>query len=100
MSGRMTPAFILLAALINLPLSAGCASIPGFGEPPLDTMVLPYSSEALRNYRAGRDLASAGRFELAREHYLLALAGTRDPDLQDALDRELESVNLIIQTLR
>lgn len=62
--------------------------------------VTPYSADSLRNYKIARDFSAQGRYELAREHYLLALASTSDPYLQDALAQELESIDMIIRSLR
>ncbi|MDR2892304.1 MAG: hypothetical protein LBV80_04375 [Deltaproteobacteria bacterium] len=62
--------------------------------------VSSYTPASISNYKLGREYAAAGRFELAREHYLLALAAANDKDLQDALVAELHSVDLMIKSLR
>ena len=55
----------------------------------------------IQNYRIARQYSSAGRFELAREHYLLAYAAAGDdPQLRDTLARELNAVDLMIRSLR
>jgi hypothetical protein len=59
-----------------------------------------YSDQALHNYKQGQYYASAGRFELAREYYLLALAATDDPDLQDIISRELNAADAAIHIQR
>jgi len=65
-----------------------------------DSLVVGYNADSLRNYKAGRDFSAAGRYELAREHYLLALASANDPVLREALARELDSIDLMIKSLR
>ena len=59
-----------------------------------------YSDQSLHNYKQGQYYASAGRFELAREYYLLALAATTDPDMQEAISRDLEAADAAIQIQR
>ena len=91
----------LLGLSVTLILGGGC-SIPSseFAEERVSAIVVPHSPDSLRNYKAARDFAAAGRFELAREHYLLALAATTDPGLQNALALELDSIDLMIKSLR
>ena len=60
----------------------------------------PYTPDSIANYRLGREYASAGRYELAREHYLLALAASSDRDMQEALVSELKSIDMMIKSLR
>lgn len=96
---------ILIAALLALALAgvSGCSVFGGSAEvkkESRDAAVAQYGADSLRNYISGRDYAAQGRYELAREHYLLALAATDDPYLQDALAKELESVDLMIRSLR
>ena len=56
---------------------------------------------SLENYRAAREYSSAGRYELAREHYLLAYAAAGDDAvLRGILQKELKAVDLMIRTLR
>ena len=96
---------ILILAGLSLALAfgGGCSSFIFSGEPAegqANTIVVYYHPDSLRNYKAARDFATAGRFELAREFYLLALATANDPSLQDALALELDSVDMMIKTLR
>lgn len=55
---------------------------------------------SLLNYRIARDYAADGRYELAREHYLLALAAAGTPELRNSLARELSGVDKMIKSLR
>lgn len=61
---------------------------------------IPYDGNALQNYYMGREYIAYGRYELAREHYLLALASAQREDLRDSLEYELDAVDKMIQTMR
>ena len=52
------------------------------------------------NWQQARDYERQMRYELARQHYLLALASCRSESTQAQLRRELESVDLQIRTMR
>ncbi|MCL1984944.1 MAG: hypothetical protein FWG59_00650 [Betaproteobacteria bacterium] len=52
------------------------------------------------NWKLARDYERQMRYELARQHYLLALASCRSEPSQTQLRRELESVDLQIRTMR
>ncbi len=62
--------------------------------------VVPYSPDSLWNLQTGRDYAAAGRYELAREHYLLGLASSNDPAITALLEQELRGVDMMIKTVR
>ncbi len=84
----------LLAALVfSGSLLLGACSSPNM-------VAVPYSPETLYNIDRARTFTAEGRYELAREHYLLALAGNRNPDMRDQLAEELHSVDLMIKTMR
>ena len=56
---------------------------------------------SLHNYKTARAYSLQGRFELAREHYLLAHAAAEgDLALQNVLEKELVAVDKMIKTLR
>ena len=65
-----------------------------------EVMAAPYADEALYNYQTGKYYLADGRYELAKESFTLALAASRNPEMRLALMRELDSVNMMIQTLR
>lgn len=65
-----------------------------------DTHVTGYTPDSLTNYRLGREYAAAGRYELAREHYLIALAAANNQQMQDALVQEINGVDMMIKSLR
>ena len=52
------------------------------------------------NWKLARDYERQMRYELARQHYLLALASCRKEATQTQLRRELESIDLQIRTMR
>jgi len=52
------------------------------------------------HWKLARDYERQMRYELARQHYLLALASCRSEPAQTQLRRELESIDLQIRTMR
>lgn len=78
----------------------GEAEVAEVNKLPASIAVSQHTSTSLWNYKMGRDFAAAGRYELAREHYLLALASANTPELKYALSAELQSVDQMIKTLR
>ena len=54
----------------------------------------------MHHWHLARDYERQMRYELARQHYLLALASCRSESTQTQLRRELESVDLQIRTMR
>lgn len=96
-----------VAIIILLMLTPACSFIKGLTEPGRQeakltngVAVTQYSADSLYNYKVARNYAAQGRYELAREHYLLALASANDPNLQEVLAGELESVDMMIKSLR
>ncbi len=62
--------------------------------------VTPHDPLSLWNLRLGRDYAAAGRYELAKEHYLMALASCNNAESKMLVTHELQAVELMIQTQR
>lgn len=88
---------------------SGCGGIfqdssPPTGGAPIagaDIALTQHNPVSLYNYRTAREYSAQGRYELAKEHFLLAYAAAGDDViLRDMLARELESVDLMIRTLR
>ena len=79
---------------------AACAGCSLFEPSKARAAAVNYSDQSLHNYKQGQYYASAGRFELAKEYYLLALAATTDPGMQDAISRDLEAADAAIQIQR
>lgn len=95
--GKLAVLIPLLALLIAV---GGCSTVEEKQHTAEAVDVTSYNPISLKNYRLGRDYVAAGRYELAREHYLLALASADSPELKTALSNELCAVNLMIKTLR
>ncbi len=92
---------ILLAALLCPPLAACSWFNSERGKVQnAEVAVVNQHPDSVWNLKMGRDYAADGRFELAKEHYLLALAAAQDPDMRRMLNNELQSVDLMIQTMR
>jgi len=96
--------FIVAAAPLLL---AGCGSVKNayqsaveaFSDHPVATT--EHNAISLLNYKTAREYSAQNRFELAREHYLLAYAAAGDdPTLRESLRQELHSIDLMIKTMR
>ncbi len=85
----MLGALLLLAAACSKPM-----------EPRQRLAVPPYHEHTISNFTLARLYMSKGRYELAREHLLLALASAREEDMRSRLAQELEAVELMIATKR
>ena len=82
-------------------LAAGCASVSSEQQENMAAAAaVPYSAVCLHNYQLAQYYAMAGRYELAKEHYLLALAAAENPRLRGILASELEGVDKMIYTTR
>ncbi len=94
--------FKILLPLLCLALAAvfcaGCSMLGLSGSK--SAAAANYSDQSLYNYKQGQYYASAGRFEVAKEYYLLALAATTDPEMQEAISRDLEAADAAIQIQR
>ncbi|MDR0339311.1 MAG: hypothetical protein LBH65_03425, partial [Desulfovibrio sp.] len=62
--------------------------------------VEPYNANCLWNLQMGKNYMAKGRYELAREHLLLALAASDNVETRNVIAHELNSVDLMIQTQR
>ena len=94
---RLLKIRLLVLALTLAALTAGCSGCSIFqSSPDKSAAAVAYSDQSLYNYKQGQYYASAGRFEIAKEYYLLALAATTDPEMQDAISRELEAADAAI----
>jgi hypothetical protein len=94
---RALPA-VLMAAVLLLP--AGCAWWKSGGDARA-VAAIGHNPVSLSCYKAGRIYSAQGRYELAREQYLLAYAAAEgDSALRADLERELTAVDMMIRTLR
>lgn len=62
--------------------------------------VVPYDANCLLHLKLGREYVAQGRYELAREHYLMALASSNDSETRELASHELRSVDMMIKTQR
>jgi uncharacterized protein HemY len=91
MKNRCLVLLILLACLA----AAGC------GARQADRAALtPYDAHCLHNLQLGREYMGQGRYALAKEHFLLALAASDDPETRNLLSHELRSVEMMLKTQR
>lgn len=82
---------ILLVPLLMGLLLAGCS----FHSP-----LVAESDETMDNWLLGRRYQAECRYELARQHLALALAGARTDSVVEQLKQELATGDLQIKTLR
>lgn len=71
-----------------------------FGCAKCNEPVPPHNSNTKWNLQVGRDYAAQGRYELAKEHLLMALAANSDPMVRGMIVHELRSVDAMIITKR
>ena len=62
--------------------------------------VTPYDQNTLWNLRQARDYVAQGRYEIAKEHYLMALASSNDAATHTVISHELRATDMMIQTQR
>ncbi len=60
----------------------------------------PYSSNSMQNLYIGRQYVAQQRYELAKEHFLLALASAENENMREQLVSEITAVNRLLETLR
>ncbi len=102
----MARLFLAVALLSGSLLLGGCAEVSNFYHtvtettPSQDVAVSERPPQSLYNFKMGREYAAQGRYELAKEHYLMALASSGDAQTRDLVTHELHAVDLMIQTQR
>lgn len=82
---------MLRTALLLGLLLAGCTT---------HVTTLPENAQTIASWQEARNFQAQGRYELAKQYYQLALAGARTPATQATLEREIEAVNRMLDTLR
>jgi len=104
MHARIITSLLCCTALFIL---SGCGIFKGADpseattRPDMDVALTSHNPVSLQNYRTARTYSAEGRFELAREHYLLAYAAAEgDAVLRVTLERELRAIDMMIKTLR
>lgn len=63
------------------------------------TAVVQHDQNSLWNMQLGREYAASGRYELAKEHYLMALASSTT-ETRPVILHELQAVDMMIQAQR
>ena len=96
---RILPLSILALILTGCGVFQQQAAAPPPPEPQA-VVAAPYHENALYNFHLGRSYMAQGRYELARERYLLALACSHDDDLRLRAAQELEAAQRQIESLR
>lgn len=91
---------IILCCTLILVLSGCGSSTSKSSRPGADVALVAENPVSLHNYRTAREYAASGRYELAREHYLLAYASAEDATVKEMLAKELKAVDLMIHSLR
>lgn len=86
-----------LLLLVTLLVSA-CGVTKNFSDE--RAAVTPYDANSLWNLQLGRNYASQGRYELAKEHLLMALAASNDAEIRNVVAHELKSVDTMLKTQR
>ncbi len=71
-----------------------------FEDKPTKNRHIDVPEETIEHWELATHYKSKRRYELARQHYLLALATCNSTELRDSLKRELQMVDLQIRTLR
>ncbi len=61
---------------------------------------IPMLEETVEHWELATEYKAERRYELARQHLLLALATCNSTELRDTLQRELQIVDLQIRTMR
>ena len=91
----------LFTILLLAGILAACSTVSSLsaGGRPDRSVVTPHSPTGLLNLQLARQYAAEGRYELAKEHYLLALAASDDHN-RDSIAQELHATDLMIKTLR
>ena len=61
---------------------------------------LPYHGHALHNFHLGRKYQAEGRYEMARDRFLQALATAEDTDMRMRLAKEIQATDKLIKLQR
>lgn len=90
---------LLMATLLGV--LGGCATISSYlpKRAPAIRMTAE-SDETVVNWTQARHYQAAGRYELAKHYYLLALSAVRTQSALEQLQRELYAVDMQIRTMR
>lgn len=93
---RLTTLVILV--LLSAGLVTACGS--SRSDECMTVAQAPYSENSLNNLHIGRQYLAQGRYELAREHFLMGLASARNGAMRQRLSQELQAAERMIQAQR
>ncbi|MDL2271779.1 hypothetical protein LJC23_01960 [Desulfovibrio sp. OttesenSCG-928-I05] len=92
---------LCILALICLCMPLGACAWFAKDDDTRTVVTTTHNPVSLAYYKAGRTYSAQGRFELAREQYLLAYAAAEgDPTLRSALEQELQAADMMLRTIR
>ncbi|MDR2727373.1 MAG: hypothetical protein LBC10_05215 [Deltaproteobacteria bacterium] len=77
-----------------------CLALAGCAKYTAKYTTVPETGSTLSTWSIARGYQAQGRFEMARQYFVLALANARTPDSQTALRQEIEAVERQIQAMR
>ena len=83
-----------VAALMLL----GPVALTGCAKPQAEAV--PYHGYALHNFHLGRKYQAEGRYEMARDRFLQALATAEDTDMRMRLAKEIQAADKLIRLQR
>jgi len=83
-----------IAALMLL----GPVALAGCAGPQAEAV--PYHGHALYNFHLGRKYQAEGRYEMARDRFLQAMATAEDQEMRTRLAREIEAADKLIELER
>ncbi|MDY7001336.1 MAG: hypothetical protein SVS15_06100 [Thermodesulfobacteriota bacterium] len=87
----------LLTCAVALML-LGPTALTGCAKPQAEAV--PYHGHALHNFHLGRKYQAQGRYEMARDRFLQALATAEDADMRARLAREIQAADKLIELQR
>lgn len=88
----------IMIIMIFSALLAGCANLKA--EPPKTATVEAYDGNAVYHYALGRRYQAQGRYLLARESFLQALAMSRDEEFRNLVAGDIEATDKAIRSKR
>jgi len=95
----MRTALALTIVLCLAPLVAACSK-KEYKQPGYGIATVPYHEATLQNIMISRQYMAQGRYELAKERLLLAMAASRDGAMRARLAEEIATVDMMIKTVR
>jgi len=92
---RLKQCLLTCAAALML---LGPSVLAGCSKPQAEAV--PYHGYALHNFHLGRKYQAQGRYEMARDRFLQALATAEDADMRASLAKEIQATDKLIRLQR